>query len=693
MMKFFKGQGPDEGLGLSITRAIKFLLPFVVATAIAVVAVALRWSTIDSRWAFVTGAPARTTYYALADMTYEDHNATEQLRKAVSAGIMGVMVKSRTTARAFQDEYQVLLNAPLEDSSLPLELRELLEKLRLDEREELLSVVRSIRDDLKRGQMLTPEKKDEMIWQRIELLEPDPATANLAFQLLLALTENENVVSQEMTGRLKKLAQADVVPVQRRIFAGETLVEEGEVVTPEIAGRLRAQGYPEGQLPLGALGLALLSALLVTLWVYQVGREERPREGGRQMVWQGGWSFLLSLMALGWLMDVLCLRFLVEGLGTMAIVAILYLTQPERVALHLALALTIGGAAVTSGTSLTTFVIGVLAGTTAPLAGLAIFRGRYSRFVLFTKIFSLGVILSTVTLLLNWGLTRTISIQSVLLSLLAVLIISVLTVAALPVMEALFDVLSPLRLMELTHPSHPLLRRLQIEAPGTYHHVQMVGNLAEAAAERLGLNPLLLRAGACFHDIGKLRRPQYFIENQFSGVNPHDNLTPTMSAMIILSHVPDGLELAEEYRLPMRLRDFIPEHHGTTCLSYFYHKALKDGQVSQEDQFCYPGPKPQSRETALLMLADSIEASARAGGQQIRRVSDITKIIDGVVESKMAARQLDEAGFTMRDIAEAKAAMFETLRSMYHTRDIKPLNEGKKQKKTDDAEPQEEARP
>ena len=201
----------------------------------------------------------------------------------------------------------------------------------------------------------------------------------------------------------------------------------------------------------------------------------------------------------------------------------------------------------------------------------------------------------------------------------------------------------------------------------------MVANLAEAAAEAIGLNPVLLRAGAYFHDIGKLERPQYFIENQLSGINEHDTLSPALSALQIIHHVKDGLALAKDENLPAQIRTFIAEHHGTTCLTYFYKKAQQAGLRVNESQFCYPGPAPQSRETGLLMLADSTEAAARAGSVSLRDVNDITHLVDSVVAARIEAEQLSNVPFTLKELSEIKKALVTRLRSMYHTRDIKPL--------------------
>jgi putative nucleotidyltransferase with HDIG domain len=208
----------------------------------------------------------------------------------------------------------------------------------------------------------------------------------------------------------------------------------------------------------------------------------------------------------------------------------------------------------------------------------------------------------------------------------------------------------------------------------------MVGTLAEAVADRLGMNGLLVKTGAYYHDIGKLKRPHYFVENQSFGDNIHDRLAPEDSAKKILSHVPDGLRLAEEYKLPRRVKDFISEHHGNTCLSYFYQKAVAadkeaggDGSSINQASFCYQGPTPQSPETALLMLADSMDAAIKSLNNPLSERTDIERLVDDVTNSKIISGQFVDVDFTLKDINGIKSAMVDALMSMYHTREIKPL--------------------
>jgi len=191
----------------------------------------------------------------------------------------------------------------------------------------------------------------------------------------------------------------------------------------------------------------------------------------------------------------------------------------------------------------------------------------------------------------------------------------ILAYGSLPFLESLFRITTNVSLMELSNPREPLLKELLLKAPGTYHHSILVGNLAEAAADAVGADPMLVRVGAFYHDIGKISRPYFFVENQLSGSNPHEKLTPALSSLILASHIKDGLETGKKYKLPVKVLDFIAQHHGESTMAYFYHKAMEEAEDPEmviESDFRYPGPKPHSKETAIVMLADSVEAAIRS---------------------------------------------------------------------------------
>ncbi len=240
-----------------------------------------------------------------------------------------------------------------------------------------------------------------------------------------------------------------------------------------------------------------------------------------------------------------------------------------------------------------------------------------------------------------------------------------LTLLLLPAAEALTGITTDLTLLELLDPSRPLLRRLSGEAPGTFQHSIAMANLVEAACNRVGANGLLGRVGCYYHDIGKIKNPLYFVENQTRG-NPHDRLDPLQSAQIIKAHVPDGLALADEANLPDVVAAFIPEHHGTTEITYFLERAKKAGVATLRDEFRYPGPKPHSVETAITMLADSVEAALRV--LEDLTPQKIEDAINHIVRTKLSQGQLDEAPITLAQINQVKEEFVRSISGMYHNR-------------------------
>jgi putative nucleotidyltransferase with HDIG domain len=237
------------------------------------------------------------------------------------------------------------------------------------------------------------------------------------------------------------------------------------------------------------------------------------------------------------------------------------------------------------------------------------------------------------------------------------------------VMGNLFGITTSLQLTELSRPTHPLLRQLLLKSPGTYHHTIVVSNMAERAAAAIDADAFLTRVGAYYHDIGKTVRPYFFTENIAPGMNPHEKLDPFTSAQIIISHVTDGLDLAERYHLPQRIRDFIREHHGRSLVKYFYYKALQEaseGQVVDEADFRYPGPNPRSKETAILMLADTCEAAVRAVRPPNRDA--LGELVTNLIDERVANGELDESDLTFRELQMTKAVFLRVLEGVNHPR-------------------------
>jgi hypothetical protein len=216
---------------------------------------------------------------------------------------------------------------------------------------------------------------------------------------------------------------------------------------------------------------------------------------------------------------------------------------------------------------------------------------------------------------------------------------------------------------------------LSVEAPGTFHHTIIVGNLAEAASKAIGANALLARVGCYYHDVGKVLKPEYFVENQMDAMNKHEKLTPTMSCLILNNHIKKGLELAEKHRIPKLVKQFIPEHHGTSLMSFFYNKALKtmDPKDVNENDFRYPGPKPQSKETAIAMLADTVEAASRT--LQKPTPQRIRGFVDTLIDKKVEEEQLNESHLTLKEIDQIKEAFIPILMGIHHVRIEYPSGE------------------
>jgi cyclic-di-AMP phosphodiesterase PgpH len=245
----------------------------------------------------------------------------------------------------------------------------------------------------------------------------------------------------------------------------------------------------------------------------------------------------------------------------------------------------------------------------------------------------------------------------------------ILTVGLLPFFESTFDVVTTIKLLELSNPNSPLLKKLLVEAPGTYHHSILVANLAEVAAEAVGGNPVLARVCSYYHDVGKIKRPFFFKENQISNDNPHNKITPNLSALIITSHIKDGVELAKDHKLPRVIQDIIEQHHGTSLVKYFYVTAKNSSEKPEdvlEEDFRYPGPIPHSKESGIVMLADSVEASVRSISEPTQ--SKIEDMVNNIIKARLNEGQLDNCDLTLLDLNKIKAAFIKSLMGIYHQR-------------------------
>ncbi len=259
--------------------------------------------------------------------------------------------------------------------------------------------------------------------------------------------------------------------------------------------------------------------------------------------------------------------------------------------------------------------------------------------------------------------------KKALFSFIGSIISAVLTIGFLPLLESTFDIVTTMKLLELSNPNHPLLKTLLIKAPGTYHHSVLVGNLAEVAAEIVGGDPILARVAAYYHDIGKTKRPYFFKENQVGRENPHDKISANLSALIIISHVKDGLEISREHKIPKIIQDIIQQHHGNSLVKYFYitakNKCERPDQID-ENHFRYDGPVPETKEAAIIMLADGVEAAVRSINDPTNE--KIKAMVEKIIKDRLDEGQLDNCELTLKNIKNIKESFLKVLTGIYHQR-------------------------
>ena len=282
-----------------------------------------------------------------------------------------------------------------------------------------------------------------------------------------------------------------------------------------------------------------------------------------------------------------------------------------------------------------------------------------------------AISLANLAAILAWDLARSVPwagmLNDSLWGLTSALFATAVAFGLLPLVEQVFRLTSDITLLELPDLNRPLLRRMQLEAPGTYHHSMVVGSLAESAAEAIGANSLLSRVQAYYHDIGKLAKPEYYAENEpASSRSRHEKLTPSMSALVVKSHISEGLELARKQRLPRAVQSAIPEHHGTMVMAFFYHKALETDPGARREDYSYPGPRPRSKETAILMLADGVEGASRALAEPTP--SRIRGLVQRIIEERVRDGQLDECNITIAELARIRESFIPVLTAIFHVR-------------------------
>ncbi|GER66937.1 cyclic-di-AMP phosphodiesterase PgpH [Weizmannia acidilactici] len=425
------------------------------------------------------------------------------------------------------------------------------------------------------------------------------------------------VYDAKLTEKRKKQAMDSVEPV--KILQGQVIVQEGHLIDRETYRQLELFGLLKNSGSIKPyIGLAVFVLLACTLLYLYVRHMRAPEETKQNRLVMAGMILLIALALMKLIGALIHLQIAgIEYVYPAAMAPMLaQILLRDRSAFLLGVLLAACASIEFHGELADMFnaemvVYALLSGT----AGILLLLARLER----TRLFKTGISVALFNMLavcfiylLNPGqMAQMDFLYSLLFAFLSGILSAVLTMGLQPFFEAAFGILSPMRLIELSNPNHPLLKKILIEAPGTYHHSLMVANLSEAACEAIGANGPLARVGSYYHDIGKTKRPQFFIENQMNTGNPHDRLEPEVSRDIIFAHTKDGAEMLKNYRLPKALVYIAEQHHGTTCIKYFYSKAKKKSSEVKEEDYRYSGPKPQTKEAAVINIADSVEAAVR----------------------------------------------------------------------------------
>lgn len=634
----------------------------------------------------LTEADREAAAAAVGDVYRFDPTLTTEARQALSTtlGVIGAVLADPELDRAGREQRL----ATLDGVQLTADTLAFLVTLQPRDWPDLVTATLRLYDRAT-SSVLNPNEIGQMRAQDLESIRlqlPGRVQATLSApkrQLVIELVGHSlvpnYVVDQVETDRRRQEARLRTPDHIVQLLEGELIVYEGQIVRETDLEKMEAAGLRQPTTSWSnTVGQAALVAGLLTcfgLFLYRF--REKTGYGVQDLLLIG--MIIVATLTVG--------KFLVPGrlgmaysfpLPTASILLALLLNPQVALGATLVLAVLVG---VLGGGSLELAVLGIAGG----LVGiLGIWKAQRSSAFLFTGVYITLVNLTVVGAfrLIDYDLALSTLGTAALACAINGFASAALGFVSFSLLGNLFGRVTVLQLMELANPNHPLLHRLMREAPGTYYHSIIVGNLAERAAEVIGADPMLVRVGAYYHDIGKVVRPYFFVDNQAGRSNIHDDLPPRSSAQIITDHVRDGIALARKYRLPERIVQFIPQHHGTTNAAYFYRRALQEDETVNPEDFRYPGPRPQSREAAILMLADSVEAIVRSMNQSGKLQETIEgskkgedpwdKLVSGIIAERIREGQLDESDLTFRDLHAIQHAFAEMLHGVYHPRVVYP---------------------
>ena len=516
------------------------------------------------------------------------------------------------------------------------------------------------------------ENAKKRVEEELKYTSLDNSLKNATTQLgRYAVIQNE-FYDPEATEEMRKQTVENVESV--KILQGQIIVEEGQLISRDIHRQLGLVGVLDNERFIQPfVGLAFLIFLLLASLYYYFYNLEEKKEMKHTHLMQFSLIFLLSIL----IMKVISLIDVLEyadlfyifpaAMGAMLIRILIN----ENLAVLVTIITAICGSIIfnegVSGSIHMTVGIYILC---SGLAGIMFMSNNHHH----SKIFMGGLFVAVVNVIVIFSLSFIRNEQydfkeigvTIIIALMSGILSAVLTIGLLPFFEAGFGILSSMSLIELSNPNHPLLKKILTEAPGTYHHSIMVANLAESACEAIGANGLLARVGCYYHDIGKTIRPKYFIENQMNMENPHDRLPPEASKNIIMSHVKDGAELLKKHRLPKEIVDIAEQHHGTTLLKFFYYKVKQSGEDVTEEEYRYPGPKAQTKESAIVGVADSVEAAVRSMSQPTPE--QIEELVRKIISDRLQDNQFNECDLTLKELEKVTNSLCESLKGIFHSR-------------------------
>lgn len=547
--------------------------------------------------------------------------------------------------------------------------------------ENIIIINKGIEEEVKLSDLDDPNVVQNQLIKYMAEFEPNP----LFIKLIKSYIKPNLIFNEELTNQRKNDAIAAVPLATDLVYENERIIDANERVTDLIYQKLRSLEYAlaeksalEGnwQNFFSHFGKYLLTVLIMFVLAIYLFKNRRKIFADNKKL------FLINLII-----------FLQVGLGAIIVgplgwSAYLIPTTISGMLLGILFDLSIGFI----GTAVVGMLIGGILGLDYSIATMTVIAGivavySVSQIRTRNQIFSaiLFILIAYTASLFAFNMLKyealSDTFQAFIYFILPNAILSpFITYMSLGVFEKAFDITTDVTLLELSDMNHPLLKQLANRAPGTFHHSIVVGNLAEAAAKEIqGANSLLARVGSYYHDIGKMGKPEYFVENQQGGENKHESLASNMSALILAAHVKNGIEMAKEHNIPKKIRDFIPEHHGTNVMTFFYNKALesKDASEINIEDYKYPGPKPQSKETAIVMLADTVEAAAKT--LKTHTPGRMRKLVGDLVEKRFLEGELEDCDLTMRDLKGIVEGFVSVLIGIYHERIEYP--EGDKSKK------------